>query len=350
MSTSSSSKEGASTSNDGVCEVSDMLQNMRTNDGEDNDVLLLCANCGKKGDDVNNTCNKCKQVKYCNAACKKKHRHKHKKDCEEHQRCAAEKHNEERRIAAERHDEELFKQPPPQLGDCPICFLRLPSLDTGRRYYACCGKEICSGCAYSPVYDNQGNAVDIDKQNTCPFCRILAPKSIKEIVERLKKRVEVDDPIAIHNLGIHYRDGEHGFPQDMDKALELWHRAGELGYAGAYCAIGYVYDITGFEIDNKKALHYYELGAIGGCEQARHNLGCSEGMEGNMERALKHYMIAVMNGRSDSLNRIQNMYLAGLATKNDYLKALQSYQKYLGEIRSPQRDTAAAATEEYRYY
>ena len=36
----------------------------------------------KEGDDINNICNKCKQVKYCNAACKKKHRQKHKKECE----------------------------------------------------------------------------------------------------------------------------------------------------------------------------------------------------------------------------------------------------------------------------
>ena len=45
-----------------------------------------------------------KSVKYCNAACKKKHRHKHKKDCEEHLRLAAEH-------AAKLHDEVLFKQP-----------------------------------------------------------------------------------------------------------------------------------------------------------------------------------------------------------------------------------------------
>ena len=31
-------------------------------------------------------------------------------------------------------DEELFKQPPP-LDDCPICLLRMPSLDTGKRYH-----------------------------------------------------------------------------------------------------------------------------------------------------------------------------------------------------------------------
>ena len=49
---------------------------------EEEDSFLLCANCGKEGSDVTNTCNKCKSVKYCNAACKKKHRSKHKKACE----------------------------------------------------------------------------------------------------------------------------------------------------------------------------------------------------------------------------------------------------------------------------
>jgi len=63
---------------DGDGDVSNMLQNMST------DNVSVCANCGKEGDDINNICNKCKQVKYCNASCKKKHRSKHKKHCEEH--------------------------------------------------------------------------------------------------------------------------------------------------------------------------------------------------------------------------------------------------------------------------
>ena len=129
---------GASIPNDDVCEMNSMLQNMSTADNEDN--ISVCANCGKEGNSDNmNTCNKCKQVKYCNAICKKVHKKKHKKDCEEHIRLAAEKHNEELRIAAELHDEKLFKQPTPA-EDCPICFVRLPTLLSGRRYYECCGK------------------------------------------------------------------------------------------------------------------------------------------------------------------------------------------------------------------
>ena len=109
---------------------------------EDNNDISICANCGKEGDEINNICNKCKQVKYCNAACKKKHRHKHKKNCDEHQRLAADQ-------TAKLHNIELFNFPPP--ADCPICFERLPTLITGTRYQLCCGKMICSGCAFMPL-------------------------------------------------------------------------------------------------------------------------------------------------------------------------------------------------------
>ena len=64
--------------------------------------LSICANCGKEG--ASNTCNKCKLVKYCNAACKKRHRHKHKKDCEEHLKQLAKLQEEENKRAAELHD------------------------------------------------------------------------------------------------------------------------------------------------------------------------------------------------------------------------------------------------------
>ena len=69
-----------------------------------------------------------------------------------------------------------------------------------------------------------------------------------------------------------------------------------------------------------------------------------------MDKALKHWMIAVGSGHSGSLASIQKLYKDGYATKEDYTKALQSYQDYLGTIKSPQRDKAAAADENYRYY
>ena len=281
-------------------------------------------------------------VKYCNAACKKKHRHKHKKQCEEYCRKAAED-------AARLYDIELFKQPPPLYEDCPISFLKMPLKMKGHKYKACCGKMICSGCNHAPLYDNQGNKVDNHK---CAFCRAPPPTSEEESIERTMKLIEKDNAFAIHSLGCIYRDGIHGFTQSYTKALELWHRAGELGDAKAYNNIGYAYEYgtRGVEVDKTKAKHYYELAAMGGDTLARHNLGIMEQKAGNKERAVRHYMIAAGAGDTDSLKEIQNLYSHGRVPKEDYTKALQAYQAYLGEIRSRQRDEAAAADEDNRYY
>ena len=104
------------------------------------------------------------------------------------------------------------------------------------------------------------------------------------------------------------------------------------------------------ERDEKKADHYYELAAMGGLAGARHNLGCSEYEKSNWDRALKHYMIAVGGGDNNSLQNILHLYKHGHATKDDYTKGLLAYQKYLDEVRSEQRDKAAAADDRYKYY
>ena len=300
---------------------------------KDTDVSV-CANCGKGEEESHKLkhCNACKMVKYCNRECQIAHRPQHKKECRKH--------------VKELHDEELFKQPPLK-EDCPICYLRLPTLKTGYTYQSCCGKIICSGCTYAPVYDNQGNEVDNHK---CPYCRTLWPSSHKEGAERLKKRAEAGDPVAIYNTGIYYRDGTYGYPQNHTKALKLWHQAGELGYASANINIGYVYEHgDGVEVDMKKATHYYDLAAMRGNVSARYNLGNNEVRAGNIERALKHHMIA-KSGEVDSLNEIKRLHTSGHATKEDYTKALQLYQEYLGEIKSDQRDETAAFSKKYRYY
>ena len=195
--------------------------------------------------------------------------------------------------------------------------------------------------------DDQGNEVDNEK---CPFCRVPTP-TVEVRIELEKMRVEAGDPIAIYNKGCYFQYGLHGYPQDYRKALELWHRAAELGHANSYCCIGYAYDIgKEVEVDKNKARYYYEQAAIRGNATARYNLGLEEKRNGKMDRALKHYVIAVEGGDTKSLDAIKILYSKGHASKDDYTKALQLYQVYLGEIKSEQRDQAAAAREEYRYY
>ena len=311
--------------------ISEMLSQQKIEDtaNNENDVSA-CANCGKEGNNLN-ICNKCKAVNYCNAACKKKHRAKHKKQCE--------------RRAAELHDEMLFKEPPPEHGDCPICFLRLPTMDEGRMYMACCGKMICTGCCYADVYDNHGKII-ADKK--CPFCRTPLPTSGEEGVERLKKRMEVGDAYAFCMMGCLHDEGDYGVPQDSAKALEFWHKAGKFGYSN----IGLAYkNGNGVERDEKKAEHYYELAAMEGCVAARYNLGANEYKAGNWDRTLKHFMIAVRGGCPHLVKAIQLLYMNGHATKDHYANALRAHQAYLNEIKTDQRDEAAAALgDHYQYY
>ena len=176
--------------------------------------------------------------------------------------------------------------------------------------------------------------------------------------------MEVGDAIAIYTLGLHYANGEIGLPIHNEKALELWHKAGELGYAAAYHRIGVAHDIgDGVDMDGEKARHYYELAAMGGHTGARHILGNIEKKAGHKDRALKHYMIAVRGGHmseashykyykeNGSLKAIWELYREGYASKEDYDKAQEADNTYLEEIRSGQRDKAEESSyQKYRYY
>ena len=103
-------------------------------------------------------------------------------------------------------------------------------------------------------------------------------------------------------------------------------------------------------MNEKKAIHYLELAAMRGDVDARNNLGCIEIKTGNIDRALKHWMIAVKGGDSESLKNIKSLYLDGHATKDDYAIALRSYQAYVDDIKSDQRDKAVAFRGEHKYY
>ena len=168
-----------------------------------------------------------------------------------------------------------------------------------------------------------------------------------EVNERLKKRMVVGDAFAFFLMGCYHSNGQNGLPQDSTKALEFWRKAGKYGFANLGNAYKYG---DGVERDEKMARHYYELAAMEGNVAARCNLGASEYDAGNYERALKNFMIAVRGGDTDSAKNIKEMYKYGLATKDHYAKALRSHQAYINEIKSDQRDKAAAFHDSYRYY
>ena len=200
--------------------------------------------------------------------------------------------------------------------ECPICMISLPTY--GRcttQYQSCCGKELCFGCIYA---DTKAD----NRMIICPFCRTPMPTSDREIIERIKERAAAGDARAINILGGYYYRGVMGLPQDYGKAMELLLRAGELGCVSsyAYIADAHFYG-EGVERDIKKAQHYWELAVIGGDVDARHNLGCIEAHAGNMNRAVKHWMMSAGAGLDHSLKKIREGFLKGYATKADFEKA-----------------------------
>lgn len=311
----------------------------------------ICANCGKAGSNLN-ICNKCNEARYCNATCKKKHKKKHKAECEKAIQRAAELHEQELKRAAELHDIELFKQPPTR-EDCPICFALLPCMDNGRRYMPCCGKEICSGCAHAPVIDHRGNRIDKVGERKCAFCRVPETEVNEEIVKRFKLRMKRGDALAFYGLGCMYFGAKYGLRRDVDKAFELWLKAAELGCATAHRNIGIEYmrgSSKSVRKDEKKAAAQFELAAMKGDEMARGKLGDDEYKAGNIDRAIKHFLIAVSRGSEQGLSYMQGLFNAGHVSKDDYASALRARQAYLDEIITDQRDEAAAFGDQYKYY
>ena len=282
-----------------------------------------CASCGKEGGNLN-TCNKCNMVKYCNAACKKKHRSKHKKACE--------------RRVAELHDEALFKEHPPR-EECPICLIPLSLVANESIFMSCCGKIICRGCVHVMREEARGRGKNV----LCAFCREPAPTSAEEEVKRTKKLVEADNVIGYHHLADCYDHGMMGMPQDMAKANGLFLRAGELGYAEAYYNLGNShYCGRGEEVDEKKANHYWELAAIGGVVDARYNLGVMEGKAGYIDRAFKHFVLAAKAGHKTSLDAVKHGFMDSIVTKDEYENTLRAHQERRNEMKSHARDKARA--------
>ena len=226
---------------------------------------------------------------------------------------------------------------PQERDECDICMLTLPIAAEEQRYQSCCGKMLCMGCIHA--------AYIADNRKLCPFCRTPEATSDGEALERIKKRAEVgDDAVAIHQLGNYYSDGRNGLPQDHEKAMELWLRAGRLGYAMSYYNIALAYQQgLGVERDIETAKHYYERAAMGGDVIARNNLGVIEGNAGNIDRAMKHWMISAGAGDGDSLKNIRECFMRGEATKDNFEKALRAHQGAKDEMRSDQREAAATA-------
>ena len=153
--------------------------------------------------------------------------------------------------------------------------------------------------------------------------------------------MKLNDAGAFRWLGDSYSHGNNGLQKDLRKAFELYNRGAELGLSMCHAKIAYMYQGEGVEKDEEKSEHHLMLAAIGGVEQARHMFGDMEVSKGNMDRAMKHYMIAARCGYDESLKNVGEGYKAGHVTKDDYAKTMRAHKQSTEDMKSEQREIAA---------
>jgi hypothetical protein len=278
-----------------------------------------CANCGisevDKVKKLLEECDGCDLVKYCGDNCKQAHREQHKEKC--------------KKRVAELHDKKLFNQPDgSHRGECPLCFLPMPLAPQKNGFMTCCSKLICDGCDYANNMSNGGGG--------CPFCREPVAEDDEECNKRLMKRVKANDPAALRHMGSEcYQEGNY------DGAFEYLTKAAELGDAAAHSMLGYMYRKgRGVEKDEEKAVYHYEKAAIGGHPIARHNLAVIEEKNGNIKRAVKHFIIAANLGHEGSMKELWEYYKDGDITKEELDATLRAHKGAIDATKSPQREEA----------
>lgn len=199
---------------------------------------------------------------------------------------------------------------------------------------SCCSKFVCEGCCYA--YQKREIEERLDPK--CPFCRHPVPKYQAESDRNLMKRAKTNDPVAQGRMGSKcYREG------DYKGAFECWTKAVELGSVQAHYQLSIMYQLgEGVKRDKKKEVHHLEQAAIGGHAAARFNLGCTEYKKSNIERAVRHFVIAAKLGDDKSLEAIELFYQNGMIRFGDLAATRRAHQASVDATKTPQREEAVA--------
>ena len=285
------------------------------------DSSCCCASCGiAEIDEIKLVpCDDCDLVRYCSDECRETHISEHEEAC--------------RKRAAELRDELLFKQPEScHLGDCPICCVPLSIDPMKSNMHCCCSKLICNGCYCA----NIRREIEMGLQHACPFCRKPAPDTDEEENKRRMKRVEMEDPVAMNDEGA-TRLNE----RDFINAFNYLTKAAELGNVEAHYHLSILYNEgKGVEKDEGKAIYHLEEAAIAGHPVARHNLGGHEWNNNvNMERAVKHLIIAAKQGFDESIKSLMDFFKEGYVSKENLAATLRAHKAAVDATRNSQRDT-----------
>ena len=226
----------------------------------------------------------------------------------------------------------LFKQPESRHhGDCLICCVPLPFDTTKGTMMACCSKIICNGC----VYANMLRQKNMKLEESCPFCREVLCDTDKECDKRRMRRIEANDPAAMHQQGI--QECKKG---NFKKGFEYYTKAAELGDVAAHWNLASFYEAGEYvvEKDWEMVIYHWVEAAIGGHPEARYNLGVHEWNNDNIERAVKLWITAATLGCDLSIKALMSEYRNGGVRKEDLEAALRAHKAAVDATKSPQRE------------
>jgi hypothetical protein len=184
--------------------------------------------------------------------------------------------------------------------DFAIASQELQHVET-EKYYDCCGKNVCKGRFYS--FCMSGN------NDKCSFCNAEVDVTDEVKVAKLTTRVEANDSSSTYLLAHNYYHGLKGLQQ---------------GHLGNVYLEGR---------DMKKAKFHWEAAAMAGCEVARHNLGVLETNSGNMDQAIKHWIIAASGGQYRAMQELIEYFEKGSVTRESIESTLKAYNNSCAEMR-----------------
>lgn len=161
------------------------------------------------------------------------------------------------------------------------------------------------------------------------------------IIDMFEMAIADGNADAMNDLGAIYYDGDRGFEQSFDKAIELYLQAAENGSRQAQENLGYCYYYgrDGKEPDYEKAFHYFALGAFDGHLISLYKIGDMylNGLyvRKNESEAFNIYMHCLDTMTDEAAKfvagpvhlRLGKMFLYGLGTERNYRNSLICYQK-----------------------
>lgn len=234
-------------------------------------------------------------------------------------------------------DKKLFEQPKStHLGECPLCFLPMPTDRNQIIMNSCCSRLQCNGCAYA----HQKREKRLGLEQSCAFCRKpLQKNKEEEIIANKMGRVKTNNTVAIHALGCHYEK-----KGDYEKAFEYYMKAAGKGNADAHFLLSTWYEEgKGVEKNFEKEVYHLEEAAKRGHLGARHNLAQYESISGNTEIAVKHYIIGANLGDDGALEAVKTSFALGFVSKEDFEATLRGHQAAVDATKSKQREEAEKA-------